>query len=155
MAVINASSFLLLKDTTVIGHSKNTNFRINLDLPDATNKDSLGWQEVITGVRSGSISCECLTDYSDALNFEQIAEMIITKQKAVFYFKQPTNTRLVLRGEGYISSVDETAEFETATSFNLEINLTGIFTISDITEGKTWESIIRQWENISDQWQDV
>ena len=155
MAVINASSFLLLKDTTVIGHSKNTNFSINLDLPDATNKDSLGWQEVITGVRSGSISCECLTDYSDALNFEQIAEMIITKQKAVFYFKQPTNTRLVLRGEGYISSVDETAEFETATSFNLEINLTGIFTISDITEGKTWESVIRQWENISDQWQDV
>jgi len=155
MAVINASSFLLLKDTTVIGHSKNTNISINLDLPDATNKDSLGWQEVITGVRSGSISCECLTDYSDALNFEQIAEMIITKQKAVFYFKQPTNTRLVLRGEGYISSVDETAEFETATSFNLEINLTGIFTISDITEGKTWESIIRQWENISDQWQDV
>tara|TARA_R110000824_G_scaffold301460_1_gene489410 strand:+ start:607 stop:1074 length:468 start_codon:yes stop_codon:yes gene_type:complete len=155
MAVINASSFLLLKDTTVIGHSKNTNISINLDLPDATNKDSLGWQEVITGVRSGSISCECLTDYSDALNFEQIAEMIITKQKAVFYFKQPTNTRLVLRGEGYISSVDETAEFETATSFNLEINLTGIFTISDITEGKTWESVIRQWENISDQWQDV
>ena len=155
MAVINASSFLLLKDTTVIGHSKNTNFSINLDLPDATNKDSLGWQEVITGVRSGSISCECLTDYSDALNFEQIAEMIITKQKAVFYFKQPTNTRLVLRGEGYISSVDETAEFETATSFNLEINLTGIFTISDITEGRTWENIFEKWEDISDQWQDV
>ena len=155
MAVINASSFLLLKDTTVIGHSKNTNISINLDLPDATNKDSLGWQEVITGVRSGSISCECLTDYSDALNFEQIAEMIITKQKAVFYFKQPTNTRLVLRGEGYISSVDETAEFETATSFNLEINLTGIFTISDITEGRTWENIFEKWENISEQWQDV
>ena len=81
--------------------------------------------------------------------------MIITKQKEVFYFKQPTNTRLVLRGEGYVSSVDETAEFETATSFNLEINLTGIFTISDITEGKTWDSIIQQWENISEEWQDV
>ena len=155
MSVINSTSFLLLKGSTVLGHSKSTNISINLDLPDATNKDSAGWSEVITGVRSGTISCECLTDYSDALNFEQIAEMIITKQKAVFYFKQPTNTRLVLRGEGYVSSVDETAEFETATSFNLEINLTGIFTISDITEGKTWDSIIQQWENISEEWQDV
>jgi len=155
MSVINSTSFLLLKGSTVLGHSKSTNISINLDLPDATNKDSAGWTEVITGVRSGTISCECLTDYSDALSFEQIAEMIITKEKAVFYFKQPTDTRLVLRGEGYISSVDETAEFETATSFNLEINLTGIFTISDITEERTWENIFEKWEDISDQWQDV
>ena len=155
MSVINSNSFLLLKGTTVIGHSKSTSFNINVDLPDATNKDSAGWTEVITGVRSGTINCECLTDYSDSLNFDEIVDMLITKQKAVFYFKQPTNTRLILRGEGYISTVDETAEFENATSFNIEINLTGIFSITDFLDGRTWENVFELWENISSEWQDV
>jgi predicted secreted protein len=155
MAVINASSFLLLKDTTVIGHSKNTNFNINLDLPESTTKESGGWKEVIPGVKSGTISCECLTDYSDTLSFNDLADMLITKQKATFFFKDTVNPRLIVRGEGYISTIDETAEFENATSFNLEINLTGIFTVTDPSEGRTWENIFEKWEDIATNWEDV
>ena len=48
MAVINATSFLLLKDTTVIGHSKNTSFNVNVDLPEMQLiKKAIGFQEVI------------------------------------------------------------------------------------------------------------
>ncbi len=56
-------------------------------LPQSTRKESLGWKEVIPGVKSGTLSCECLTDYSDSLGFDQLADMVITKQKATFYFK--------------------------------------------------------------------
>ena len=155
MPVINASSFLLLKDTTVIGHSKSTSFNINVDLPESTNKDSGGWKEVIPGVKSGTVSCECLTDYNDTLSFEDLTDMMILKQKAVFYFKDPVNTKLVLRGEGFIQSIDETAEFETATSFNLEINLTGVFSITDATVGLTWENVFSKWEDLAKDWEDV
>ena len=155
MAVINATSFLLLKDTTVIGHSKNTSFNVNVDLPEATSKDSLGWKEVIPGVKSGTLNCECLTDYSDALSFGQLAEMVITKQKATFYFKDNVNPKLIVRGEGFINSVDETAEFKTATSFNLEINLTGVFSITDPSVGLTWDNVFAKWEDIATNWEDV
>jgi predicted secreted protein len=155
MAVINASSFLLLKDTTVIGHSRSTSFNVNVDLPDATNKESNGFQEVIAGVKSGTISCDCLTDYSDALSFSQLSEMVITKEKAVFYFKDIANNKFLLRGEGFVQSVDETAEFENATSFNLEINLTGVFTITDPSQGLTWDNVFAKWEDIADNWEDV
>ena len=155
MAVINATSFLLLKDTTVIGHSKSTSFNVNVDLPESTSKDSLGWKEVIPGVKSGTLSCECLTDYSDTLNFKQLADMVLTKQKAVFYFKDNVNPKLIVRGEGFINSVDETAAFETATSFNLEINLTGVFSITDPSVGLTWENVFAKWEDIATNWQDV
>jgi len=155
MPVINASSFLLLKDTTVIGHSKSTSFNINVDLPESTNKDSGGWKEVIPGVKSGTVSCECLTDYNDTLSFEDLTDMMILKQKAVFYFKDPVNTKLVLRGEGFIQSIDETAEFENATSFNLEINLTGVFSITDATVGLTWENVFSKWEDLAKDWEDV
>ena len=155
MPVINASSFLLLKDTTVIGHSKSTSFNINVDLPESTNKDSGGWKEVIPGVKSGTVSCECLTDYNDTLSFEDLTDMMILKQKSVFYFKDPVNTKLVLRGEGFIQSIDETAEFENATSFNLEINLTGVFSITDATVGLTWENVFSKWEDLAKDWEDV
>ena len=155
MAVINATSYLLLKDTTVIGHSKNTTFSVNTDLPDATTKQSLGWQEVIPGVKSGTLSIECLTNYQDTLTFDDLAEMLITKEKAVFYFKDVVNPKLIVRGEGFISTIDETAEFETATSFNVKINLTGIFTITDPSEGKTWDNVFDKWEDIATNWEDV
>jgi predicted secreted protein len=155
MPVINASSFLLLKDTTVIGHSRSTSFNVNVDLPDATNKESNGFQEVIAGVKSGTISCDCLTDYSDSLSFSQLSEMVITKEKAVFYFKDIANNKFSLRGEGFVQSVDETAEFENATSFNLEINLTGVFTITDPSQGLTWDNVFAKWEDIADNWEDV
>lgn len=155
MAVINATSFLLLKDTTVIGHSKNTSFNVNVDLPDATNKESNGFQEVIAGVKSGTISCDCLTDYSDSLSFSQLSEMVITKEKAVFYFKDIANNKFLLRGEGFVQSVDETAEFVNATSFNLEISLTGVFTITDPSQGLTWDNVFAKWEDIADNWEDV
>jgi predicted secreted protein len=155
MPVINASSFLLLKDTTVIGHSRSTSFNVNVDLPDATNKESNGFQEVIAGVKSGTISCDCLTDYSDSLSFSQLSEMVITKEKAVFYFKDIANNKFLLRGEGFVQSVDETAEFENATSFNLEINLTKVFTITDPSQGLTWDNVFAKWEDIADNWEDV
>ena len=155
MAVINATSFLLLKDTTVIGHSKSTSFNVNVDLPDATNKESNGFQEVIAGVKSGTISCDCLTDYSDSLSFSQLSEMVITKEKAVFYFKDIANNKFLLRGEGFVQSVDETAEFVNATSFNLEISLTGVFTITDPSQGLTWDNVFAKWEDIADNWEDV
>jgi predicted secreted protein len=155
MAVINATSYLLLKDTTVIGHSKSTTFSVNTDLPESTSKDSLGWKEVIPGIKSGTLSIECLTDYTDTLSFDDLADMLITKEKATFYFKDTVNPKLIVRGEGFISSIDETAEFETATSFNVEINLTGIFTITDPSEGKTWDNIFDKWEDIATNWEDV
>ena len=155
MPVINATSFLLLKDTTVVGHSKSTSFNVNVDLPESTSKESLGWKEVIPGVKSGTLSCECLSDYSNNLSFEELADMVLTKQKATFYFKDNVNPKLLVRGEGFINSVDETAQFENATSFNLEINLTGVFTVTDPSEGKTWDNIFDKWEDISDNWEDV
>ena len=75
--------------------------------------------------------------------------------KATFYFKDNVNPKLIVRGEGFINSVDETAAFETATSFNLEINLTGVFSITDPSVGLTWDNVFAKWEDIATNWEDV
>lgn len=154
MAVINATSFLLLKDQTVLGHSTGTVINLQQDLADATTKDSQGWQEFLAGIRSGTIRAEGLTDYSDSLNFAQLEEMLITRSINDFYFKQPANEKVIIRGNGFVSNISEVAENNGAVSFNVEIQLTGLFAVN-LVEGETWDTIFTQWELLNENWNQV
>ncbi len=122
MAIINATSFLLVEDQTVIGHSTSTSISLNLDLIEITTKDSGGWQEHLPSIRGGSISATGLTNYSDNLNFEHFTSYVITKAVKTFYFRDPEDADgTIYRGEAFVSSVDETSEAENVTEFNLEL----------------------------------
>jgi predicted secreted protein len=155
MAAINATSFLLLKDQTVLGHSSSTVINLQQDLADATTKDSNGWQEFLAGIRSGIIRAEGLTDYSDSLNFGQLQEMLITRSINNFFFKQPLNEKFIFRGNGFVTNVSEVAEREGAVSFNVEIQLTGLYVITDPNLGQTWDTIFVKWEELQTAWENV
>lgn len=153
MPVINASSFLLVKDTDVIGHSKDTAISLQLDLPETTTKDSGGFVEHLPCIRSGSITASGLTAYNDTLNFDEFASLVITRQKQVFFFKEPTNPKLIFRGEGFVSSANEVANHEDITEFDIEITLTDVITVSG--DQRTWENVFEQWEALAEQWQNI
>ena len=155
MPVINASSFLLVKDTTAIGHSKSTSISLELNLTEITNKESLGFAEYLPLIKGGSIKCEGLTAYNDTLNFNQFADYVITRSKQVFYFKELTNPEIVFRAEGYVNNVNEVGDDNSITEFDLEITLQKIITVTDPTEGLTWENVFAEWQTISDQWENV
>tara|TARA_Y100000114_G_scaffold142732_1_gene149596 strand:+ start:206 stop:667 length:462 start_codon:yes stop_codon:yes gene_type:complete len=153
MPLINASSFLLVKDTNVIGHSTSTSLSLDLDLPNITTKESAGFAEYLPCIRGGTISVSGLTAYNDTLNFKEFTSYVITKAKNVYYFKEPSNPKLIFRAEGFITSVDETADHEDITSFNIEIQLTNDITVSG--DQQTWENIFDFWETIATEWQSV
>ena len=133
MPVINASSFLLVKDTTAIGHSKSTTITLDLNFSEITNKESLGFQEYLPLLKGGSIKCDGLTAYNDFLNFGQFADYIITKSKQVFYFKELSNPQLVFRAEGYVNNVNEVGDHEEVTEFDVEITLQKIIRHTELT----------------------
>lgn len=153
MPLINSSSFLLFKDQQVIGHSKNTTLSLNLDLQNSTTKDSGGFTEYLPSITSGTISVEGLTAYDDLLNFDEFSSYVITRSSHIYYFKESSNPELIFRGKGYISSCDETSDSESLTTFNVEIQLTDIITVSDNQD--TWENIFDFWEDIATQWENV
>lgn len=155
MMAINSTSFLLLKEETVLGHSTSTVISLEQDLSDATTKDSQGWQEFLAGIKTGTIRAEGLSDYSDSLNFGQLQTMLITRSINKFYFKQPASEKLIFRGDGFITNISEVAENDGAVSFNVEIQLTGLYVITDATEGQTWDTIFTQWELLDKEWQNV
>lgn len=152
MPILNASSFLLYKDNVPIGHSQEVNFKFEVDLAEITSKDSQGFSEYLPFIKGGSASVKGLTAYNEVLNFEQFADYVITRSTQVFYFKDPNNEEFVIRGTGYIESVDEVGDHESITEFNLEIKLSGVYTAGD---DRNWENIFEHWEDIASNWENT
>lgn len=152
MPLINASSFLLYKDQTAIGFSKDVNFNFDLDLKEITSKDSQGFSEYLPSIIAGQASVNGLTAYNDSLNFEEFADQVLTRASQVFYFKDPGNADFIIRGTGFIQSVDEVGDHESITEFNLEIVITGVYSAGD---ERNWENIFEFWEDIATNWENV
>ena len=152
MALINGTSFGLFHNGNLLGHSTQSRFSLNVDLPDATSKDSLGFKEVIAGIRSGSISVAGLVDYSDTVNFDQLASMVLTKEINEWVFTQEAFEGLTLTGKGYINNVEQVGDMENLVSYDLEITLVNPFTIQDDSGDRYWNTTDVLWNNANFEW---
>lgn len=149
---LNSSDFLLYKGETALGHSKSTNFALTADLVNTSTKDSNGWKEYIVGLKGGSLRSTGLTDYSDSLNYEELVQMLITKEKANFFFKDFVRSDFVLNGYGFIQNVSEKAEANGLVSFEVEIKISEII---GFTDQRVWNTIFDKWNEIALTWNNV
>ena len=144
---INGTNFIILEGDTPIGHSTNCSMTLSQDLPEKTTKNSNGWIEVIQGIRSAELIVDGLTDYSDTLNFEGLADRIITRTRSVYVFNIGD---YFFYGDGFIASAEEVADSEAVVRYNITIKITGAF----ISDNKLpWNLIGKLWQNINSQWQ--
>ena len=74
-----------------LGHSTSATLSLSADLPDATSKDSSGFNEVIAGTRTGEISFEGLVAYDDANNAIEAADYLIARTKLFWIRKSHTS----------------------------------------------------------------
>jgi len=111
-----------------IGHSTSATLSLSMDAPEATSKDSAGYQEVIAGLRSGEISFEGLVDYTDSQNVPQMATLMENRSKIDWSFGTTTTGDTVFSGEGFITSIETTGEMESAVTYSGTIVTTGSIT---------------------------
>jgi predicted secreted protein len=123
--VFNGTNLLLKVEDATVGHTTSCTLTISHDLPEATTKDSAGWQEVISGVRSGEISFEGLVDYSDSANAIELADYIINRTQITAIFGTTESGDSIYTAEGFISSIEQSAEMESPVSYSGSITITG------------------------------
>ena len=111
-----------------IGHSTSATLSLSMDAPEATSKDSAGYQEVIAGLRSGEISFEGLVDYTDSQNLPEMATLMDNRTKIDWSFGTTTTGDTVFSGEGFITSIETTGEMESAVTYSGTIVTTGSIT---------------------------
>ncbi len=111
-----------------IGHSTSASLSLSMDGPEATSKDSAGYQEVIGGLRSGEISFEGLVDYTDTTNVPAMATLMENRSKIDWSFGTTTSGDTVFSGEGFITSIETSGEMESAVTYSGTIVTTGTIT---------------------------
>lgn len=115
-----------------LGHSTSCSMTISQDLPEATTKDSSGFQEVISGLRSAEISFDGLIDYTDTSdslkNVDGIASLITGRNKIDWSFGTAVTGDTIFTGEGFIASLEQSAEMESPATYSGTITVTGAIT---------------------------
>jgi predicted secreted protein len=127
---------LLLKVITdggtlaTVAHTTSCSISFSNDVSDVTTKDSAGFSEIIPAVRSGEISFDGLVDYTDTAGGDELAGYLLGRTKVDFSFGTAATGDTVYTGEGFVTSVEISAEAETAVTFSGTIQITGAVTTS-------------------------
>jgi hypothetical protein len=98
---------------------------ISQDIADATTKDSSGWSEGISGLRSGEISFDGLVNYTSGANAEELVDYVLNRTVVTCVFGTSASGDVIYTAEGYIASIEQSAEMEAAVTFSGSITLTG------------------------------
>lgn len=128
--VFNGTNLILSVEGATVGHTTSCTLSLSNDLPEATTKDSSGFQEVIAGVMSGEISFEGLVAYDDSANAIEMADYLLARTQLTCVFGTAESGDDVYTAEGFLSSVEMSAEAESPVSYSGSITLTGAITKS-------------------------
>jgi hypothetical protein len=123
--VFNGTNLILKVEDTALGHTTSCTLTLSNDLPEATTKDSNGFQEVIAGLMSGEISFEGLVAYDDSANAIELADYLLARTQLTCVFGTAVTGDEVYTAEGFLSSVEMSAEMESPVSYSGSITLTG------------------------------
>ena len=129
-SVFNGTNLILKVEGDTLGHTTSCSLSLSNDLPEATTKDSNGFQEVIAGVISGELSFDGLVDYSDTANAIELADFLLARTQITCVFGTEATGDAIYTAEGYLSSVEQSAEMESPVSYSGSITLTGAITKS-------------------------
>lgn len=128
--VFNGTNLILKIESVALGHTTSCSLSLNNDLPEATTKDSSGFQEVIAGVMSGELSFDGLVAYDDTANAIQLSDYLLARTQLTCVFGTTITGDAVYTAEGFLSSVEMSAEMESPVSYSGSITLTGSITKS-------------------------
>ncbi len=128
--IFNGTNLILKFHSTdgsevVVGHTTSASMSLSADLPDATTKNSSGYNEVIAGTRTGEISFEGLVAYDDSNNAIEAADYLLARTKVYWTFGTSVSGDDVYSGAGFLNSVEMSAEMESPVSFSGSITVTG------------------------------
>ena len=128
--VFNGTNLILTIEGDTVGHPTSCSMSLSMDTPEATTKDSNGFSEYIGGVKGGEISFEGLVAYDDTANAIEFADYLLARTQLTCVFGTAETGDAVYTAEGFLSSVEMSAEMEAAVTYSGSITITGAITKS-------------------------
>ena len=123
--VFNGTDLILKIEGTTIGHTTSCSMSISMDTPEATTKDSAGFSEYIGGVKGGEISFEGLVAYDDTANVIEMNDYLLARTQLTCIFGTTEAGDAIYTAEAFLSSVEMSAEKESAVTYSGSLTITG------------------------------
>ncbi len=143
MAKINGTSLLLYvgTDTSVfaagggdaIAASKSHTLSISAESIDCTSKDSLGWKEILSGMRSYTIDTEGLVAFDSAFNYEFFLAALTNRTQLFVKLSTENSADEKFFGTVYVTSIEQNAPLEDVISYTVSLEGTAALQSSTIT----------------------
>jgi predicted secreted protein len=118
MAKFNATDLLVYVGAIPIAHSTSATITIDVDLPDATTKDSAGWADHIAGVRNWSIDFDGLVDYAASYGVEELFNNLLNRNVLTVKWSSTQVGGTYLTGQASVSNLTQTADMEQPVSYS-------------------------------------
>lgn len=128
--IINGTLLTIKVGGSKLLNSTSASLSLTLDTPEATTKDSGGFQDLIAGVKSGEISFEGLVAYDSGSGVQigDISDELISGTQVDWEFSTDVSGDDKYSGSGFISSIEITADMEAPVSYSGTIVTTGTIT---------------------------
>lgn len=133
MAKINGSVIIPILDGDAVIHTTSSSISIDVDLPDATTKDSGGWADHIHGLKSFSLTIEGYAAYDAAGNVKPLIELITDRESATFEFAPDTAGDVKLSGSVSLSNLELGAGLEETATLSCTLTGKGAITVSTVS----------------------
>ena len=136
--VFNGTSLVVLIGNEVIAHSTSCTLSFNVDTPDASDKESLGWATEIGGQMSWSLTTDGLAtvDPAATASYYTTGELMtaianrtaVTVKFTTVSGTTPVTGDLIWSGSAFIESMDITADMESPVTYSVSFTGTGALT---------------------------
>ena len=113
-----------------IGHATSSSISFALDTPDATSKDSGGYREIIAGTRSLDFSFDGFVAYDDTIDVDALLSYVNGRTKITCKFGTAVSGDTVYSCQGFLTSVDYTADSESPVTYSGSFSSTGSVTVA-------------------------
>lgn len=129
------TNLIILVDGKPIGHTTSCSLEVQHNLSDATNKDSAGFTELLSGLRSATLSFDGLVDYSDEGTTKEgahslLKDGILSRTEFTLIFGTEETGDEVFTMDAYLASISISAPNEEAVTYSGSFSSTGAITAS-------------------------
>jgi len=124
-------------DFELIACATSGSFSGSMEVIDATTKDNDGQREILTSALSWSMSCDGLIDYSTAAGSKSATELFDlwkAKTKVRIAWTTGVDGDVMLWGDAYITSYEETAGLNEVATYAVQFEGDGSITKSIIDD---------------------
>jgi hypothetical protein len=105
--------------------------RSTVEVP-CTNKDSGGYEESLTGTKSGSMAGECFVDYASTQGWKQAIAAWEAGTLMTLVYTTGVTGDMDTTATGYFTALEDSGELDGGATWSFTIKLTGTILATDI-----------------------